>query len=420
MGVAQPRRGAVVFILVTIMLDMIALGMIAPVFAKLVVQFTGTAALAATYVGSLNVVWAAMQFVCSPLLGMLSDHVGRRPVILISNAATAIDNVIMALAPSIGWLFLGRIISGGATASISVASAYIADITEPEKRAKAFGLIGSAFGLGFVLGPAIGGILGNFGARVPFWAAAACSLVNFLYGLLFVPESLAHAHRTPALVWKRANPFGSLQLLRRHRELYGLTVVRFMDFLSHEVYTTIWVLYCIAVFAWSSRQIGFALALVGITSALSSAFLVGPIVARIGERKALLFGLAAAAIGFPMYGTPYPSLFIGAIIVQSFSIYTGPALALMSRRVGPSEQGELQGAVACVRGIAMMIGPALFAAIFAGFNGAHASRALRGMPWFVAALFMLVSFLVAIAVTSKNDDVVLEAPAGPALIVEEP
>ncbi len=409
-----------IFVLVTIMLDMIALGMIAPVFAKLVVQFTGAASSAAAYVGMLNVVWAAMQFICSPLLGMLSDHVGRRPVILISNAATAIDNVIIALAPSIGWLFLGRIISGAATASISVASAYIADVTEPEQRAKAFSLIGTAFGLGFVLGPAIGGVLGNIGPRVPFWAAAVCSLINFLYGFFFVPESLARAHRAPVLDWKRANPFGSLQLVRRHHELYGLTAVRFMDFLSHEVYTTVWVLYCIAVFAWSSREIGFALALVGITSAISSAFLVGPIVARLGERKTLFFGLGAAAVAFIMYGTPYPSFFILAIVVSALGVYTGPALALMSRRVGPSEQGELQGAVACVRGIAMMIGPAIFAVVFATFNGSHALGALRGAPWFLAAAFLFIGLAIALAVTSGKDDIVVEAPAGPTLIAEEP
>jgi DHA1 family tetracycline resistance protein-like MFS transporter len=415
------RRGAIVFILITIMLDMLSLGLIAPVFAKLVVQFTGSAMTAAGYVGAFGIVWAAMQFVFSPLLGMLSDRVGRRPVILISNAATALDNAIMALAPSIPWLFVGRVISGGATASISVASAYIADITEPEKRAQAFGLIGSAFGLGFILGPAIGGLLGNFGPRVPFWAAVAFSLVNFLYGLLVLPESLKPEHRTASLDWKRANPFGSLHLLRRHREIYGLTAVKFTDFIAHEVYPTVWVLYCIAVFGWSSAQIGLSLALVGLTSALSSALLVGPIVSRLGERKTLLAGLAVAALANAMLGTASAIVFLGGIIVGALALYSPPAIALLSRRVGPSEQGELQGALACVRGISMMIGPGLFAGVFALFMGPWRSLHLQGAPWYLASLLMLIALLIAWRVTGREDDVVLAPPApAPPLLVEEP
>jgi MFS transporter, DHA1 family, tetracycline resistance protein len=417
----QPRRGAVVFILITIALDMLSLGMIAPVFAKLVIQFTGKAASAAEYIGLFGVVWAAMQFFFSPLLGMLSDRVGRRPVILISNAATAVDNVIMALAPSIGWLFLGRVISGGATASISVASAYIADVTEPDKRAKAFGLIGGAFGFGFVVGPAIGGVLGQYGARVPFWAAAAFSLVNFLYGFFVMPESLRPEHRSASLVWKRANPFGSLTLLRRHRELCGLTAAQFTQFIAHEAYPTVWVIFCIAVFGWSSAQIGATLAIVGVTSAASSTLLVGPLVARLRERRAMLAGFAFGAISFALYGASIPALFIAGIVVGALGIYGPPAQALLTRRVGPAEQGELQGAIACVRGIAMIVGPALFAAVFARFNGAWIALDLRGAAWFLASLLMLVSLAVAAAVTTRADDVVLPLPEAVApVIVEEP
>lgn len=421
MSGAAPRRGAVAFVLVTIALDMLALGMIAPVFAKLVVQFTGTATRAAEYIGVFGVVWAAMQFVCSPLLGMLSDRVGRRPVILISNAATAIDNVIMALAPSIGWLFLGRIISGGATASISVASAYIADVTEPKDRAKAFGLIGSAFGAGFVIGPAIGGLLGQYGARVPFWAAAAFSLANFLYGFFIMPESLAPEHRKRVLDFKRANPFGALALLRRHRELSGLTGSLFAEFVAHEAYPTVWVIYCIAVLSWSSSEIGGTLALVGITSALSSAFLVGPIVHRFGERRAMLFGLVVGAISFALYAVPQAVFFLGGIVVGAFAVYGPPAQALLTRRVGPSEQGELQGAIACVRGVAMMIGPALFAWSFSRFNGAWSGLHLRGGAWLVASALMVVGLVVAALVTNRADDVVLPPPEpGPVVLAEEP
>lgn len=420
MNAGGARRGAVVFVLVTIALDMLALGMIAPVFAKLVIQFTGNASTAAEYIGLFGVVWATMQFFFSPLLGMLSDRVGRRPVILISNAATALDNVIMALAPSLGWLFLGRVISGGATASISVASAYIADVTEPDQRAKAFGLIGSAFGLGFVIGPAIGGLLGQFGPRVPFWAASAFSLVNFLYGFFVMPESLRPEHRSASLAWKRANPFGSLAMLRRHRELYGLTSALFVEFVAHEVYPTIWVIFCIAVFGWSSAQIGGSLAIVGITSAASSALLVGPLVARLRERRAMLFGIAMGAVSFALYATSTPALFIAGIIVGALGIYGPPAQALLTRRVGPSEQGELQGAIACVRGIAMIIGPALFAAVFARFSGPQIALDLRGAPWALAASLMLVAFGIAALVTNRADDVILVPEPAPPLFVEEP
>jgi DHA1 family tetracycline resistance protein-like MFS transporter len=416
----KPRRAATTFILITIMLDMLALGMIAPVLAKLVQHFTGSIAGAAWYVTYFGVAWAAMQFFCSPLLGMLSDRVGRRPVVLISNFATAIDYCIMALAPNLMWLFVGRIISGGATSSISVASAYIADVTVPEKRAAAFGLIGSAFGVGFVLGPAIGGLLGNFDTRLAFWVAAGFSLINFLYGLIVLPESLAPEHRTSTLDWKRANPFGSLKLLRRHRELLGLTTVNFFGYVAHEVYTTVWVLYCMSVFAWTSAQVGLSLTLVGLTSTISSALLVQPTVNWLGERRALLFGLAIAVITFAMFGSSYGPVFVLGIIVGSVALYGPPSQSLMTRHVGPSEQGELQGAIGAVRGIAMIIGPFLFGPLFALFSGPWLHLNFQGAPWYLASLFMAVALIIAWRVTSRSDDTIHEVPApGPITEVED-
>jgi len=356
---------------------------------------------------------------------MLSDRVGRRPVVLLSNFGSAIDYAIMALAPDLGWLFIGRIISGATTASISVATAYITDITPPEKRAAAFGLIGSAFGLGFILGPAIGGMLGNFDPRLTFWVAMGFSLLNFLYGSFVLPESLAPDHRTPVLEWRRANPFGSLQLLRRHRELYGLTMVNFFGYVAHEAYPTVWVLYCMAIFGWSSEQIGLSLALVGVTSAISSALFVGRAVNKLGERKALLFGLGVAIVSFAMLGSSVSVLFLLGIVVGALAIYGPPSQALMTRRVGPAEQGELQGAIGCVRGVAMILGPGLFSAVFAQFSGPWRAWHVEGAPWFLAALLMLAALLVAWRVTSREGSSTTtgtEQPSAPVMLppVEEP
>ena len=274
-----------------------------------------------------------MQFFCSPLLGMLSDRVGRRPVILLSNGVTAIDYVIMALAPNLWWLFLGRVLSGVATASISTASAYIADVNAPEKRARAYGILGSAFGLGFILGPVIGGFAGNVDPRLPFWIAAAASAVNALYGLLVLPESLRQSARAE-LDWKRANPLGSLHLLQSHRELLGLTWVTFVGDIAHECLPNIWVLYCIAQFGWDARAVGLTLMLVGLTGGLTSAFLVGPAVKRFGERKLLLSGLVVAAVSYVMFASTNGVIFLLSIAVSAFALYGPASQALMTRRVG--------------------------------------------------------------------------------------
>jgi DHA1 family tetracycline resistance protein-like MFS transporter len=249
------RRAATIFIFITVLIDMLTFGMIGPVLPKLIASFVGNNyANAAELIGLFATAWALMQFFCSPLLGMLSDRVGRRPVILVSNAVTVIDYAIMALAPNLWWLFAGRVLSGIATANMSTASAYIADVTPPEKRAAAFGMIGSAFGLGFVLGPAIGGLVGNVNPRFTFWVAAGFALLNTLYGLFVLPESLARERRTPRLEWKRANPVGSLRLLRSHHQLWGLTWVNFITYVGHEVFPNVWVIYCIAAFGWSTGK----------------------------------------------------------------------------------------------------------------------------------------------------------------------
>jgi MFS transporter, DHA1 family, tetracycline resistance protein len=405
------RSAATSFIFITVFLDMLAVGMIGPVLPKLIASFAGNNyPSAAEIIGIFATVWALMQFFCAPLLGMLSDRVGRRPVILISNAVTVIDYAIMAWAPNLWWLFGGRVLSGIATSNMTAASAYIADVTPPEKRAAAFGLIGSAFGLGFVLGPALGGVAGNVNPRLTFWAAAAFALLNTLYGLFVLPESLPRERRTKRLEWKRANPIGALRLLRSHHELWGLTWVNFITYLAHEVFPNIWVIYCIAAFGWSTGSIGLTLTLIGIVATVNQATMIGPVVKRLGERRTLLASLAIAVLGLSLLGTTNGYVFLVGAILVSLPMYQASSQALMTRRVGAEAQGELQGALGSIRGISMLIGPTLFTLTFAQFAGAWRHLDLIGAPWLLAAALYFVSLVIAWRVTSRADDAVLPAP----------
>jgi DHA1 family tetracycline resistance protein-like MFS transporter len=329
---------------------------------------------------------------------MLSDRFGRRPVILLSNFGLAMDYLIMALAPSLRWLFLGRVLSGLTSSSIPTATAYISDVTPIEKRSKSFGLLGAAFGVGFVLGPAAGGWLSMHNPRLPFWVGSGLSLLNAMYGLFVLPESLPAERRQGRLVWKKANPLGALRLLRSHTELLGLATVNFLGYLAHEVYLTVWVLYVMYRFSWNQQDVGTSLAIVGISSIIVSGVLVGPVVSRLGERRALLTGLLFAAVGFFMYGWAGSALmFLVAIPVNSLWSLAGPtSQSLMTQRVSRSEQGELQGAIASLRGVAMIVGPQLFSFTFAYFiaPGHHRPSA----PWDLAGTLILISLGIAWAV----------------------
>ena len=297
-----PRRGAVAFIFVTILLDMFALGLIMPILPKLVESFLNNdTASAARIFGVFGTAWALMQFFFSPILGGLSDRFGRRPVVLLSNFGLALDYVLMALAPSLSWLFVGRVISGITSASVSTAFAYIADITPAEQRAAVFGKIGVAFGAGFILGPALGGLLGGFDPRLPFWVAAGLSFANAMYGLLILPESLPPERRSP-FRWKSANPVGALHLLRSSRVLAGLSLANFFAQLAHVVLPATFVLYATYRYGWNTTTVGATLALVGICSMVVQGTTIGPIVRRFGERRALMFGLACGAVGFFIFG----------------------------------------------------------------------------------------------------------------------
>jgi DHA1 family tetracycline resistance protein-like MFS transporter len=393
------RHAALGFIFVTVLLDMLAFGLIAPPLPKLISDFTGgNTARASEYMGLFITTFALMQFFFSPIIGMLSDRFGRRPVILLSNFGLAMDYLIMALAPSLRWLFLGRVLSGLTSSSIPTATAYISDVTPVEKRSKSFGLLGAAFGVGFVLGPAAGGWLSMHNPRLPFWVGSGLSLLNAMYGLFVLPESLPVERRQARMAWKKANPLGALRLLRSHTELLGLATVNFLGYLAHEVYLTVWVLYVMYRFSWNQQDVGTSLAIVGISSIIVSGVLVGPVVSRLGERRSLLTGLFFAAVGFFMYGWAGSTLmFLVAIPINSLWSLAGPtSQSLMTQRVSRSEQGELQGAIASLRGVAMIVGPQLFSFTFAYFIAPNHHR--PSAPWDLAGTLILISLGIAWAV----------------------
>lgn len=391
------RRAAVIFIFVTVVLDVLGIGIIAPVLPPLVVSFLGgDTAQAARVYGVFATAWALMQFVASPVLGALSDRFGRRPIILTSVTGLGLDYIFMAVAPNLEWLFVGRVISGITSASFATAAAYIADVTAPEDRAKSFGMIGAAFGLGFVLGPATGGMLGAISPRLPFWVAAGLCLTNALYGLFVLPESLPKERRA-RFSWARANPLGSLRLLRSHPELFALASVTLLYYVAHEVLPSTFVLYTSFRYRWDPRTVGLTLALVGVCTAIVSGGLVGPIVKGIGERRALLVSLVFGALAFAIFGlAPRGSLFLIGVPVMAFLGLYGPSSqALMTRRVAASEQGQLQGAVMGLRGLTGLFSPAVFTFTFATFIGPLARLHQPGAPFLLAGLLLVAALTVA-------------------------
>ena len=402
--VPQGRRAAATFIFLTVTLDMVALGMIAPVLPRLISDFMhGNAVNAAQMLGIFGTVFAGIQFVFSPVLGSLSDRFGRRPVVLLSNFGLGLDYVLMALAPALGWLFVGRVISGLTASSVPTAMAYIADVTPREKRASAFGLLGAAFGLGFVLGPALGGILGSVNPRLPFWVAGGLSLCNGMYGLFVLPESLTRENRT-AFSWKRANPVGSVALLRRNKALAGMAVVLLLGYTAQQSLMNVYVIYCDFRYHWTDRAVGLSLAAVGVCSALYGAVLVRRAVKTLGERGAMSVGLVFGSIGWVMMGLSRTGtlLLLAIPVFNLMSIVWPAAQSIMSVEVGAGEQGQLQGAVNSLRGMAGLIGPGLFTFIFSKSIGAGAFFHSPGTVFYVAAGILMVSLLVAESVRPRG------------------
>jgi DHA1 family tetracycline resistance protein-like MFS transporter len=396
-GMPPVRSGAAAFIFVTILLDMFALGLILPILPKLVESFVDNDTVTAARIfGLFGTAWAVMQFIFSPILGALSDRFGRRPVVLLSNFGLALDYVLMALAPSLIWLFIGRVISGITSASVSTAFAYIADVTPPERRAAVFGKIGAAFGAGFILGPAVGGLLGDMDPRLPFWLAAGLSFANAMYGWLILPESLPPERRSP-FRWKSANPLGALRLLRSNSVLAGLSLANFFGQVAHVSLPATFVLYAAYRYGWDTRTVGLTLALVGIGAVVVQGVGVGPIVKRLGERRALLLGMACGALGFFIYGAaPTGMLFWLGIPVMSLWGISGAAVqSLTTQLVAPDHQGQLQGATNSVNSVAQMVGPFLFTLIFAYFISDSAPVKLPGAPFLLASALLLLSVVIA-------------------------
>jgi MFS transporter, DHA1 family, tetracycline resistance protein len=401
------------FIIITVALDFLAFGIIAPVLPNLIIRFEGgNIARAADITGYFGFAWNFMQFLFLPVLGAWSDRFGRRPVILISCLGLGLDYIFMALAPTLRWLFVGRLISGMTASNVSTAFAYITDVTPPEQRAKRFGLLGAAFGVGFVVGPAVGGVLGHYDLRAPFWAAAILSLANFLYGLFVLPESLPQEKRAKS-AWHMANPLGALTLLRSNAELSGLSMVVFLYYLAHQSLQNVWVLYTEYRYGWNTRSVGISLALVGICAVIVSGGLVGPYVRRFGERFSLASGLFYGFLGFVGFGLAWSG---GAALLAIPFIalwgVAGPAMqSLMSQRVDASSQGKLQGAINSLRALTGMAGPLLFTQVFSDAIADKTKLRVPGAPYFLAGMLLVTAMVMAILVTRGMASKSVEQPA---------
>lgn len=388
-------RNALLFIFITILINMIGFGIIMPVMPELIMEVTGQPrADAARWGGILSMAFAVMQFIMMPVMGSLSDRFGRRPVILGSLAAYSFDFLLMAIAPSLAILFIARILAGSFAATFSTANAYIADISPPEKRAANFGLMGAAFGLGFIIGPALGGLIGDeLGHRAPFFAVAGLGFINFVYGWFFLPETHLKENRRK-FEWHRANALGAFRHFRQYPVILPIALVMFLYQLAHWAFPSVWAYYAGERFGWSAKQIGFSLMAVGLASAVVQGGLTRIVLPKFGERKAAFFGAAIAVIAYFGYGVVtegwmvYPLIAFGAL-----AGFTAPALqGIMSRTVPADAQGQLQGAIGSINGVSMIVGPVLMTQIFSAFSRDGAPLYFPGAP------FVLASLLTALAI----------------------
>ena len=382
------------FILVTLFIDILGIGIIVPILPVLIREFLGgNNAQAAVYYGVIISTYATMQFLCAPVLGALSDRYGRRPVILVSLFGLGIDYLIQGWAPSIGWLFLGRIIAGIMGASITTANAYIADVSTPQTRAQNFGFVGAAFGLGFIFGPVLGGLLGAISLRLPFFVAAGLALVNWLYGFFVLPESLAPEHRS-TVSWRKVNPLASLRRLGTYPLVAGLAVAFLFATMAQRGLENVWILYTGFRYGWDLLTNGLTLGLVGVMAVLVQGLLIKPIVARIGERRSITLGLTVSTLAFLAYGLASQGWMVPVVIV--FGALAGVALptiqGLVAGTVLPSEQGKIHAAFTSLTSLTAIFSPLIFTAgLFSFFTSAAAPVILPGAPFFLGSLLFLVS-----------------------------
>ncbi|TRX61303.1 TCR/Tet family MFS transporter [Fulvivirga sp. M361] len=400
---AKNRKAALGFIFVTLLIDVTGIGIIIPVIPDLIIELTDVSVSEAAAIGGwLIFSFAIMQFIFAPILGGLSDQFGRRPVLLISLFGFAVDYLFVAWAPTLAWLFVGRLIAGIMGASFTTASAYIADISKPEERAKNFGLIGAAFGLGFIIGPSIGGLLGQYGSRVPFFAAAALTLINWLYGYFILPESLEKKNRRK-FSWKRANPLGTLMQLKKYPVIISMAGALMLIYIAGHATQSTWAYYTKERFDWNPAWIGYSLTFVGVMVAFVQGVLIRWLMPILGQNRAVYIGLLLYAIGFVLFGVANQEWMLFAFtVVYTLGGIAGPALqGIMSNEVPPTEQGELQGGLTSLISVTSITGPPLMTLIFAYFTGQNLwDLYLPGAPFFVGAVLTLMSLALSLRALS--------------------
>ncbi len=401
----QPKgQAALGFIFVTLLVDVMGFGIIIPVLPQLIQHLIhGSISEAAIYAGWMAFAYAGMQFLFSPVIGNLSDQFGRRPVLLSSLLGFGIDYLFLAFAPTIGWLFVGRVIAGITGASFTTASAYIADISTPEKRAANFGLVGVAFGIGFIVGPVIGGILGNYNTQYPFLAAAALALLNAAYGYFILPESLSVEHRRP-FHWRRANPVGSLMQLKKYKAVIGLAFSLFLVYVAVQSVQSVWTFYTIEKFRWSKAMVGYSLGFVGLLVATVQGGLIRIVIPKIGQERSIWIGLSLYSIGLMLFAFASEGWMMFAFLVPyCLGGIAGPALqGYMSNHVPANEQGELQGGLTSLASLSTIIGPVIMTWSFSYFTQRGAPFQFPGAPFVIGAICMLLSALLAVRSFKRN------------------
>lgn len=398
------KSAAIGFIFITMLIDVTGWGIIIPVIPKLIEELIqGDISEAAKYGGWLAFAYAFTQFIFAPLIGNLSDQYGRRPIILASLMGFALDYVLLSFAPTITWLFIGRILAGLTGASITTASAYIADISAPENRAKNFGMIGAAFGLGFIIGPVLGGLLGHFGARVPFYAAAALCFVNFLYGYFILPESLPKEHRRK-FEWKRANPVGALLRLRKYPTLFGLISAIFILYVASHAVQSNWSYFTMFRFGWNEKMVGISLGIIGVLVGLVQGVLIRWVNPKLGNVKSIFVGMSLYATGLFLFASATQSWMVFVFLVPyCLGGISGPAMqSVISGQVLPTEQGEIQGTLSSLMSASAIIGPPLMSSIFYFFTHDQAPFQFAGAPFVLGGVLMLVSLVIAVFSFRKN------------------